>query len=226
MGYMCGRSSLHDAPTNILERFRLPPIPDFKPRYNICPTQEQLTLSVDDRYGAAVFPRRWGLIPEWAADMSVGNRMINARAESLADRPAFGMPLRHRRCLILVDGYYEWMKVGKAKVPLFFHYSDNRAFALAGLWDRWDKASPAIESCTVITTSASSRVRQYHDRMPVLLSIDAALEWVDPHTPVNRCLDLLIPCQDADLECHEVSTFVNSPANDSAECIARVERLI
>jgi putative SOS response-associated peptidase YedK len=219
---MCGRSSLHDAPTNILERFSLPPIPDFKPRYNICPTQEQLTLGVDRDGQPSLRARRWGLIPEWADDISVGNRMINARAESLAQRSAFAFPLKFRRCLVIADGYFEWMRDGKKKTPFFFRYDDNRAFGMAGLWDRWRKASPPLESCTVITTSASTMAAKYHDRMPVLLNLDQAEEWLDPETPVDRCLELLTPCEDPDFDCHQVSTLVNSPANDSPECIAAV----
>jgi putative SOS response-associated peptidase YedK len=219
---MCGRSSLHDAPTNILERFSLPPIPDFKPRYNVCPTQEQLTLGIDRDGNARLVSRRWGLIPEWAGEMSIGNRMINARAESLADRSAFANPLRYRRCVVIADGYFEWMREGKNKMPFFFRYENDRAFAIAGLWDRWNRVSPPIESCTVITTDASTRTVACHDRMPAILSLDAAAEWLDPHTPVKRCLELLGPCEDEDFSYYEVSTFVNSPANDSPECIERV----
>ncbi len=221
---MCGRSSLHDAPTNILERFSLPPIPDFKPRYNICPTQEQLTLAIDRDGHARLAPRRWGLIPEWADEMSIGNRMINARAESLAERSAFATPLRYRRCVVIADGYFEWMREGKKKRPFFFRYNDDRAFPIAGLWDRWSRVSPPMESCTVITTRASTRTVACHDRMPAILSLDAARKWLDPETPVKRCLELLGPCEDEDFDFYEVSTFVNSPANDSPECIERITR--
>jgi putative SOS response-associated peptidase YedK len=221
---MCGRSSLHDAPRNILERFSLPPIPDFNPRYNICPTQEQLTLAVDGDGKPALSSRRWGLIPEWAEDMSIGNRLINARAESLASRHAFMSPLRFRRCVVIADGYFEWMREGKKKTPFFFHYDDDHSFAMAGLWDRWNVVSPAIESCTVITVPASNRTAQYHDRMPAMLSLDAAEEWIHPRTGLTRALELLSPCEDDDFVCHEVSTTVNSPANDSYACIAPAPR--
>lgn len=215
---MCGRSSLHDAPVNVLERFRLPPVvPGFRPRYNIAPTQEQLTLSVGREGSAELAYRRWGLIPSWAKDISVGSRMINARSESLADRPAFADSFRRRRCLVIADGYFEWTGTGKSKVPMYFHLAGNEAFAMAGLWDRWGDRERTIESCTVVTTDASSVASRFHPRMPVILSLDDAERWVDPHTPAGELGELMKPCED--LEFHEVSRLVNSPANDSPECI-------
>ena len=217
---MCGRSSLHDAPANVLERFRLPPVlPGFKPRYNIAPTQEQWTLGLDAIGNAEVKERRWGLIPSWASDPAIGNRMINARSDSLAEKPAFREALETRRCLILADGYYEWSGKGKAKVPLYFHMKDNRAFAMAGLWERWERAGVALETCTVVTTDASAMTSAYHPRMPVLLDLDSAERWVDRSTPISASIRLLRPYEGPDLECYQVSKLVNSPANDSAECL-------
>jgi len=213
---------LHDAPRSFLERYNLPPVADFTPRYNICPTQEQLTLGLNRDGRPSLARLRWGLIPEWADEISIGNRLINARAESLAERPAFANSLRYRRCVVIADGYFEWKKEGKRKVPFFFHYDDDRAFGMAGLWDRWRRVSPAIVSCTVITTSAAGKAASVHDRMPAILSLDSVDEWLNAETPVNRCLELLTSCEDHDFDCHEVSTFVNSPANDSPECIAKV----
>lgn len=218
---MCGRSSLHDAPTNVLERFRLPPVlPGFKPRYNIAPTQEQWTLGLDAAGAPEVKGRRWGLIPSWANDPAIGNRMINARSDSLAEKPAFREALERRRCLILADGYYEWTGKGKSKVPLYFHMKDNRAFAMAGLWERWGRNGLLVETCTVVTTDASAMTSAFHPRMPVLFDIDAAERWVNRSTSINAALALLRPYEGIDLECYQVSKLVNSPANDSAECIA------
>jgi len=218
---MCGRSSLHDAPTNVLERFRLPPIlPGFKPRYNIAPTQDQWTLGLDRQYAPEVKARRWGLIPSWASDPAIGNRMINARSDSLAEKPAFREALERRRCLILADGYYEWTGKGKVKVPLYFHMKDNRAFAMAGLWERWERGGVGVETCTVVTTDASSMASAYHPRMPVLFDLDSAERWIDRSTSIGAAVSLLRPYESADLECYEVSKLVNSPANDSPDCIA------
>jgi len=217
---MCGRSSLHDAPVNVLERFNLPPVlPGFQPRYNIAPSQDQWTIALDEQGAPAVSPRRWGLIPEWAKEPSIGHRLINARAESLDSKSAFQTPFRRKRCLVLADGYYEWTGRGKARVPIFFHMSGHRPFAMAGLWDRWDGGEVPLETCTIITTDAGSRTSAYHDRMPAVLTLDGAAEWVDRRTPQARLAELLRAYDESDLECYEVSRLVNSPANDSRECM-------
>ncbi len=217
---MCGRSSLHDAPVSILERFSLPPVlPGFAPRYNIAPTQQQWTLALDANGNPAVTPRRWGLIPSWASDPAIGNRMINARADSLAEKPAFRDAVRERRCLILADGYYEWTGTGKSRVPIFFHMKGHEPFVMAGLWERWGRGEQEVESCTVITTDAGQRVSRFHHRMPALLTTDQAMTWLDSATPLRTALSLLEPYEAGDLESYEVSKFVNSPANDSPECL-------
>ena len=224
---MCGRSSLHDAPVSVLERFSLPPVlPGFEPRYNIAPTQSQWTIALDSQGVPTVAARRWGLIPWWANDPAIGNRMINARSDSLADKPAFRDPVRERRCLVLADGYYEWTGTGKSRVPFFFHMRRDVPFVMAGLWDRWGRGDESVETCTVITTDASSFAARYHHRMPAMLTLDDGARWVDSATPLTDALALLKPFESADLECHEVSRFVNSPANDSPECIQPVSRLV
>lgn len=217
---MCGRSSLHDAPRNVLERFKLPPvIPGFSPRYNIAPSQDQWTIGLDSKGHPNVRARRWGLIPYWASDPSVGSRMINARSDSLEGKPAFRESVQQRRCLILADGYYEWMAVGKSKVPLHFHMKGHAPFVMAGLWDRWKKAVNPIETCAVITTDASSRTVECHPRMPALLSLDDAERWLDRDTSLGEALALLRPYQGEDLEFYEVSKLVNNAAVDSPACI-------
>lgn len=222
---MCGRSSLHDAPVNVLERFNLPPVlPGFRPRYNIAPSQDQWTIALDAAGAPAVAARRWGLVPSWAEDPAVGNRLINARAESLDERAAFRDAFRERRCLVLADGYYEWSGTGKTRVPVFFHLSGHVPFVIAGLWERWGR--DAQETCTVITTAAGSLASRYHNRMPALLTLDAAEEWLDPATRLSRARALLAPYDETDLECYEVSRLVNSPANDTPECMAPVQLLL
>ncbi len=145
--------------------------------------------------------------------------MINARAESLAEKPAFREALELRRCLILADGYYEWTGSGKSKRPMFFHFPGNTAFAMAGLWERWDKGDTPLETCTVVTTDANQLTARYHPRMPVLLSSDAAAEWLERSTSTNDALRLLGPYEGSDLECYEVSKLVNNASFDSPACM-------
>ncbi|MDQ3244487.1 MAG: SOS response-associated peptidase [Gemmatimonadota bacterium] len=218
---MCGRSSLHDAPVNILDRLQLPPVlPGFEPRYNIAPSQLQWTLSLDEGGSAAARTMQWGLVPSWAKDASGGSRMINARAESLSSRAAYSEALKDRRCLILADGYYEWTPAGRTKVPMFFHLAGHEAFAFAGLWDRWEGGVQPLDTCTIITTRASTMASAYHHRMPAMLTTDSMQKWMDPTSDEATFLALLKPYEGADLQTYEVSRLVNSPLNDSAECIA------
>ena len=221
---MCGRSSLHDAPRNVLERFSLPPVlPGFVPHYNITPSQQQWTISRDEKGLPAARQMRWGLVPEWAVDESVGQRMINARAESLTRKPSYQLPFKNRRCLILADGYYEWKTEGKTRTPMYCRLSDGRAFAIAGLWDRWVRGGSILDTCVVITTTAGERSQPIHDRMPALLVDDAATHWLNADATERELLSLLRPYDAEDLEIYEVSRYVNTPANDSEECIRRVE---
>ena len=207
----------------MLERFSLPPmLPGFEPRYNICPSQQQWTIG-RDRSGVAVARQlRWGLVPSWANDPSIGQRMINARAESLTEKPSWSTPLRTQRCLILADGYYEWKGAGKGKIPYYFRLADGRAFGLAGLWDRWDRGDAPLDTCTMITTAAGTRTSPYHHRMPVVLTEEAATAWLDPATSAAGLESLMVAYESDDLEIFEVSRYVNDPANESAECIQRI----
>jgi len=220
---MCGRSSLHDAPVSILERFSLPPvIPGFTPRYNIAPSQEQLTIFAGDDGRPVLKSLKWGLVPAWAKDRSIGARMINARSDTLSTKDSWEFLLRKRRCLVLADGYYEWTSTDKSRAPMFFHLTGHRPFALAGIWDRWAGEGEAVETCAVITTEPSALAARVHHRMPVVLTLDAAEEWLDESTRTRRAVELMAPYEAADLECYEVSRYVNSPANDSPECIKPV----
>lgn len=220
---MCGRSSLHDNPVNVLERFNLPPvIPGFRPRYNIAPTQEQLTILCGEDSKPVVRRLRWGLVPSWARDRSMGARMINARSDTLATKPSWESLLRKRRCLVLADGYYEWTGTGRSRTPIFFHLKGHRPFAMAGVWDIWRRDGEVLETCAIVTTDASPFTSEYHHRMPVMLSLDSAAEWLDESTRTRRAVELMSPYGGSDLECCEVSRYVNSPANDSPDCIVPV----
>jgi putative SOS response-associated peptidase YedK len=221
---MCGRSSLHDAPVSVLEKFELPPVlPGFEAHYNIAPTQDQWTIASGAGNRPVVSRKRWGLIPSWASDPAIGNRMINARSDTLANKPAFRDLVRDHRCVILADGYYEWSGEGKSRIPRFFHLTGHAPFAMAGIWDRWRRGEVTHDTCTIITTDATEWASQFHHRMPVILPLDAAVKWVDRRTPLHEALSLLRGYDAGDLDCYEVSRFVNSPANDSPECIRAID---
>jgi len=218
---MCGRYTLATSEAALQAEFGLDEIPaDYRPRYNIAPGQEVLAVIRDgDRLRAGWL--RWGLIPFWAGDPSIGNRMINARAETLATKPAFRQAFERRRCLILADGFYEWQAQGAAKVPYWIHLEDRRPFAFAGLWDRWrpPEGDPVV-SCTIVTTQATEALRPIHERMPVILPPGARERWLDPEAGQEERIALLRPYAGADLAAHAVTTLVNSPRNDTPECIA------
>jgi putative SOS response-associated peptidase YedK len=235
---MCGRFTLRTPLSVLAEQFLfdLGEVPtDFGlvPRYNIAPTQTIVAV----RQPAEGAPRQlallhWGLIPSWAKDAKLASSMINARSETLAEKPAFRTAFARRRCLILADGYYEWQAVGKKKLPLLFHRRDGRPFAFAGLWERWrgpaglDGDAPPLESCTIVTTAASELSAHVHDRMPAILDpVDYDL-WLDPAVQdKSRLLGLLRPYTGDELVAEPVSTRVNSVKNDDPGCIEIVREL-
>ena len=165
---------------------------------------------------------RWGLVPSWAKDLSIGSRMINARAETVAEKPAFRQAFRERRCLIMADGFYEWRTTGRSKQPYHITHRDKAPFGFAGLWDRWQPpgGGQPIESCTIITTAANELVAEYHDRMPVILDLADYDLWLDPtvHEP-QRLLPLLKPYPASKMVAYPVSSIVNSPTNESPDCV-------
>jgi putative SOS response-associated peptidase YedK len=224
--FMCGRFTLRARLADLLAEFVLtkPNVPPRSPRYNIAPTQPVFVVrakpdAVAPTREAAML--RWGLIPSWASDPSIGNRMINARAETVAEKPAFRAALRRRRCLLVADGFYEWKAEGRAKHPYFIHFADDRPFAFAGLWEHWEGPDHAsVESCTLITAEANALMRPIHDRMPVILPRHSYAKWLDPAEQESAALlPLLTPYPDNDLEAYPVNRFVNSPSHDAADCL-------
>ena len=194
---------------------------DVPPRYNIAPTQKALTL-VDEGDSRRATQMRWGLVPSWAKDISIGSRMINARAETVAEKPSFRSAFRRRRCLVLADGYYEWTRSGRAKRPMRIVMRSGEPFAFAGLWEVWRGPDDnLVRSFTVITTEASEHVRPIHHRMPAILPGDAQAAWLDEGADPDALHSLLTPYEDDGLEAYEVSTLVNSYANDGPEVVAR-----
>ncbi len=196
--------------------------PNLPPRYNIAPSQEAPVVRADAAGGRVLAPMRWGLIPSWAKEAKIGYRMINARAETVAEKPAFRSALRHRRCLVPADGFYEWRKLGTVKQPYRITRADGAPFAFAGLWERWRAPDGGlIDSFTIITTAANELLRPIHDRMPVILDPADHGPWLDtdgvaPAEAARR----LVACADAKLAAVAVSTRVNSPKNDDPACIA------
>ncbi|MCB1056336.1 MAG: SOS response-associated peptidase, partial [Acidobacteria bacterium] len=168
---------------------------------------------------------RWGLIPHWAKDPSIGNRLINARAETAAEKPAFRSSFSKRRCLVPADGFYEWQKTGGRKQPFYLQLKEHRPFAFAGLWARW-KASEdeTVQSFTLLTTTPNEVAAKVHDRMPVILPPESYDRWLDPELHDREALEaLLLPYPAEAMEAYPVSTLVNSPQNDDPRCIEPID---
>lgn len=222
---MCGRFTLRAPASVIAEQFSLFDLPSLSPRYNIAPTQTVAVVRQVGQAGGAgreLVNLRWGLIPHWAKDPAIGNRMINARSESVAEKPAYRTALRRRRCLVAADGFYEWQPGGRRKQPYFIRMKDDRPFGFAGLWETWEGPENSyVESCTIITTDANAIMAPIHHRMPVIVDPKDYGLWLD--TSVQdpaRLLPLLCPLKGDVLVAEPVGTRVNSPANDDAACIA------
>jgi putative SOS response-associated peptidase YedK len=220
---MCGRFTLSSGGDEVALLFDLMETPQLPLRYNIAPTQEAAVVRVE-RPGEArrLGLLRWGLIPYWAKEASIGNRMINARSEGVADKPAYRFSFRKQRCLIPSDGFYEWKKEGKAKQPWLIRRKDGKPFAFAGLWSRWqDPERGPLDTFTILTTSPNTLVRPLHDRMPVILDRKDFDLWLDPKIGDRELLEpLLAPFDPDQMETFPVSRAVNSPAHEEADCIA------
>jgi putative SOS response-associated peptidase YedK len=198
-------------------------LPLFKPSYNIAPGKEVPVIVREGEHNQMKL-MRWGLVPSWAQDPSIGNRMINARAETLAEKPSFKGLLSSQRCLVPANGFYEWRREGKRKIPMHIVRRDRQPFAFAGLWDMWrEPEGSELFTFTIITTQANALLRPIHVRMPLIMDDLAGAQWLDPVFTTSRTLSFLLqPCPSEWIEAHEVSTLVNNPANDSAECIQAV----
>jgi putative SOS response-associated peptidase YedK len=219
---MCGRFSL-GATIRVGQLFDLPNWPETPPRYNIAPSQEVPAVIQNRETGTREFHAiRWGLVPSWAKDPAIGNRMINARSETAATKPTFRKPLRERRCLILADGFYEWKRERSRKQPYYIKLRDGDPFAFAGLWDHWAPADgQPLETCTILTTTPNEVVQRIHDRMPVILPPAAYDLWLDPTIhEVERIQGVLVPYAAKEMTVYPVSPRVNNPAYDTPECLA------
>lgn len=229
---MCGRYSQSQTPAKIMERFGIkgPAPKKMKARYNIAPSQEAPVVIREEENKIELF--RWGLIPSWAKDPSIGNRMINARAETVQTKPSFRKSFKRYRCLVPADSFYEWKlnPDGKTKTPMRIRLKSEEPFALAGLWDHWQdkdgKDKKEIRTFTIITTAANKTLAPIHERMPVILKPEDEEAWLNPETEPKKLLKMLGPYPSdpladplADpLEAYAISKIVNSPRNDTIEC--------
>jgi putative SOS response-associated peptidase YedK len=218
---MCGRFTLTVDSSQLQEALPWLTIPEgVEPRYNIAPSQPVAVVPNDGKNRLDFFI--WGLVPSWAKDPQIGNRMINARAETLAEKPAFRAAFRRRRCLILADGFYEWRKVnGGAKAPMYVRLNSGKPFAFAGLWEIWHSPDGStLLSTTIITTPPNRMMADIHNRMPAILPEETYGIWLSPEEQDPKQLsELLKPYPEKEMIAYPVSKFVNSPANESAECI-------
>lgn len=215
---MCGRFTLTVDPAELREWLELIDVPaQLTPRYNIAPTQPVAVVTSPTDRKVEIF--QWGLIPSWSKDPSMGSRLINARAETVHEKPAFRAPFQRKRCLILADGFFEWKALDKGKQPYFIHLKSGKPFAFAGLWDHW--TSPEGDermTCTIITCEPNDLMAQLHNRMPVILDKDVMWDWLDPAATPIALKALLVPYAGR-LEAYPVARLVNKPDYDAPDCI-------
>jgi len=221
---MCGRFTLLVPAEELAQQFSLPIVPEaVAPRYNVAPTQPVAIVRLDKERGQRELTYvHWGLIPFWAEDPSIGSRMINARAETAAEKPSFRAAFKYRRCLVPASGFYEWQKQNGKKQPFYIHPAEGNVLGLAGLWERWVSPDGSeIESCTILTTTPSGDVANLHDRMPLILDPADYDSWLQSDgAHLDELQHLLRPAPEGTLAAEPVSTFVNKPGNEGPECIA------
>ena len=217
---MCGRYTINLPPELLYEIFDLAEAPQIVPRYNVAPTQSAPVIrqGVDGRNRLELL--RWGLIPSWAKDQSIDSKLINARAETAAEKPSFKHALRSRRCVVVTSGFYEWQKLGTMRQPLHIHPKEGSLLPMAGLYDCWNNDGTILETFTILTTEANELIRPFHDRMPVILSQSGWTRWLDRSlTNASMLKDLFSPYPSSLLVMHPVSKLVNSMSHDSPDCI-------
>jgi putative SOS response-associated peptidase YedK len=221
--YMCGRFVLRTPTKKLAAAFQVEEVPTVEARYNIAPTQTILAVEqgLDGREAKQL---KWGLVPSWAKEQAIGSRLINARSETVAEKPSFREAFKKRRCIIPADGFYEWQRAGGKRLPYFFQMKDERPFGFAGLWERWQGASnESVESCTILTTDANEILMPVHDRMPVILHPDDYELWLDvDERKVDLLKELLQPYPAEEMRAHRVSEEVNSVRNQGDGLIKEV----
>ncbi len=218
---MCGRFSLDALPTTLASHFGVSKVPELAPRYNIAPSQD-IAVVRESASGRECVLLRWGLVPAWSKEPKTKYSTINARAETVADKPAYRAAFRHRRCLIPATGFYEWQQRDDEKIPHYIHLQDGGLFAFAGLWEHWQHDDQTLDSCTLIVTGANPLMAPIHTRMPVILPPAQYAAWLDPDTPDRATLlSMLTPYTASPMEAWPVSRLVNNPRHESAQCMER-----
>jgi len=219
---MCGRYAFFSPAEAVKRTFALDLLPELKPRYNIAPTQSVAALRVAEEGRRTLVMLHWGLVPHWAKERAIGNRMINARSETLAEKPSYREAFRRRRCLVLADGWYEWQPAPGGKQPWVVRLRDPRPIAFAGLWEKWKDPAGGelLESCTIVTCDASESIRRIHDRMPAVLPEQSWDRWMDPACSDTEALSKILGPYDAKaLRAWQVSRLVNAPKNEGPKLI-------
>ena len=219
---MCGRFALTISPAVLVKIFQLVDTPSIEPHYNIAPSQSIAAVLNGPTGSQRICQKlRWGLIPSWAKDTSIGARLINARSETVTQKPAFKQAFEKYRCLIPADGFYEWQKLPGNKQPFFFRLRDGSPMAFAGLWQSWSgPQGDCIESCTILTTNCNELVRPVHNRMPVIVKPKNYPVWLDNTAYHPKTLqDMLVPYRAEEMTALAVSSFVNNPQNDGPQCV-------
>jgi len=222
---MCGRCSFTLPPEAMRDLFGVETLLNIEPRYNIAPTQQAPVIALDEDANRQVRMLRWGLIPRWTKDLKKLALLINARADTIADKPSFRDAFAKRRCLVPADGFYEWRAVaGKSKEPWRIELADRPAFAFAGLWEAWNSPDgETIKSFTIATTDANDALRSIHARMPVILRKQDETQWLDPTSKREQLLDLLRPYESGSMKTYRIGTRVNSVRNDDSEILTPLE---
>jgi putative SOS response-associated peptidase YedK len=219
---MCGRYVIKAPVSQLATMFDLIDVPKLTPRYNVSPTQSVPAIRLKpEKKERELAMFKWGLIPSWAKDPAIGNRLINARADSVAQKPSFRSAFKRRRCLMVADGFYEWQKTNGKKQPYFIGLKDDAPFAFAGLWEHWEEPEgEPVESCAIITTDANDLVKEIHNRMPVILKKKDYELWLDQEMQdPDKLQKLLVPFSAKEMKAYPVSLMVNNPKNENPKCI-------
>lgn len=218
---MCGRLTITSSKDEIEAHLKIKMPDDFVPSYNVAPTQNVVAvLNIDPAVGKIA---KWGLVPSWSKDQSIGIRLFNARAETISEKPLFRSLFKKKRCFIVADGFFEWKKEGKSKRPYFIHLKGGEPFSFAGLWDEWKTPNGInLLTCTIITTTPNSMVGQLHDRMPVVLDNTTRALWLSESSDTSLLNSFMGPYDETKMEMYEVSKLCNKAGYDSPECIVPV----
>jgi putative SOS response-associated peptidase YedK len=221
---MCGRFTQRAPAERVKKEFQLEEAPSIEARYNIAPTQSVLAIRHSPD-GREVVMLKWGLIPAWAKDASIGAKLINARSETVDEKPSFREAFKRRRCIIPADGFYEWQRTGGKKQPFYFRFKDDRLFGFAGLWDKWRNADgESIETCSILTTEANAILSKVHDRMPVILDPEAYDLWLDEDVRKQDLRkELLCPFAASEMTSYPVSMAINSPQHQGEQLVQPIE---